>query len=466
MPEIPDKADVIEEKSINGITHSVFYKIGDDYKIWYGFSEKQLEVRDDYINGDNDIVEIQADTRSGKSVLASRLIVSLAWAYDDTEWGVVGDGYTDADRSTYKVLREQIPDCPQDAIESSPIVEYYNKTKNRIKLKNGSMIYLASSESPTAFKGSELNGVWCDETYFYKDIYKTLRVCFQRMSAEPRFGVISTTSLEAENEHYEIFTERVNPKTDEAIGWNISIHTMGIDDNPFLSEDIKDGLKRSGNLGSEYFTTEGRVYDRFKRSVHVVDVSDLKIDSDWRVYGLDFGWDDPLVVLEIGQTSNGQFVVLDEYYKSEKSLEDAVDWIDRRPSGTVYADWNPRQQERMRKKLSGHRIENAYKDINDGIEQVRNRLSADGRDNIGLLFSDDLRETLKEIRGYTESEVGSSTAKDHAMDCLRYAVASPRDSSSSSGGSGAYYVGGSGDLDEFEEKSDVGIGSIDDYVGE
>jgi hypothetical protein len=467
--DIPDRANVVERKELNGITHMLFYELDGEYQIWYGFSDKQLEVRDAYINGDNDIVEIQADTRSGKSVLASRLIISLAWTHSDTEWGVIGDGYNDADRSTFKVLREQIPNCEQDKIEESEIVEKHNKTKNRIKLKNGSWIYMSSSENPTGLKGSGLNGIWADETYFYKDVYKTLRVGFQRMGQEPRYGTISTTSLEAPNDHHDIFQKGINPKNGEDIEWNIEVFTMDIHDNPFLTDEIKEGLERSGNLGSDYFVAEGRVYESFKRSNHVVDISDYQIDDNFRLYGMDFGWDDPTVVLEIGRTNTGQYVVLDEYYKSKTQLEDAMDWIEKKPAGTIYADWNPRQIERLRREItSGHRFESAYKDIDDGINQVRKRLQTDSTGSHGLLFSSQLSETITEIMGYTQEEVGSAQAKDHAMDSLRYAISSPqRDmSDSNNGGVGGFYYTPTSNDNPYEEDADIGITTPEDHVGE
>lgn len=466
--ELPDRAEVMEEKSLNGITHMLFYELDGDYKIWYGFSDKQLEVRDEYVNESHDIVEIQADTRSGKSVLASRLIISLAWSNNNTEWGVIGDGYNDADRSTFKVLREQIPNCEQDKVEESEIVAKHNKTKNRIKLENGSWIYMSSSENPTGLKGAGLNGIWCDETYFYKDIYKTLRVGFQRMGQEPRYGVISTTSLEAPNDHHDIFQKGVNPKNGEDIAWNIQVYTMDIDDNPFLSENIKEGLKRSGNLGSDYFVAEGRVYEQFQRSKHLVDTDNYDIDENFRLYGMDFGWNDPVVVLEIGRTSYGQYIVLDEYYKSKTELEDAMNWIKTKPAGTIYADWNPRQIERLRRELPAYRFESAYKDIDDGIGQVRQRLRKDNTGALGLLFSKQVDETIGEIMGYTQEVVGTAQAKDHAMDSLRYAIASPeRDMSDGNNDTGdQFYYTPTDDNNPYEEPADVGVNPMDEYMGE
>lgn len=466
---IPENAEILEEKSKNDITHMKFWENpnpDDDekpYGLWYGFSDKQLEVRDAFLSRINDIVEVEADTRSGKSVLASRLIISLAYHHSNTEWAVIGEGYRDADRSTFKVLKEQIPMCSVDDIEKSPIVEYYNSTKQKIKFTNDSYIYLSTAESPTSLKGSELSGVWCDETYFYRDIYKTLRVAFQRMSTEPRYGVISTTSLEEKNEHHKIFQKGINPKTGESIDWNIKVFTMGIDDNPFLNSEIKEGLERSGNLGSDYFATEGKVYDAFSRPVHVVSKSELdamEIDSDFRVYGIDFGWDDPLVILEIARNSYGQFVVIDEYYKSKTHLDDAVSYLDRKPAGSVYADWNPREITRMERKLPGFRFENAYKDKDDGISQLRHRLREDSNGDVGLYIYNKCTETIDEIMGYTEDDVGSSTAKDHAMDALRYAVATPDDNTAGSDdGTGMFYV------PEPDSKTEqFGMGSIDDYT--
>jgi hypothetical protein len=126
------------------------------------------------------------------------------------------------------------------------------------------------------------------------------------------------------------------------------------------------------------------------------------------------------VVVEIGKTAYDQLVVLDEFYRTETPVKDAITWVEDRPRGRIYAEHAPADIQKFEN--AGHRIEKAEKSIDDGINEVRERLNAeaDPEGRPELLVSDRCENLIREFLGYKEEEIGTSTATDHALDTLRY----------------------------------------------
>lgn len=395
-----------------------------NYKLW----KAQSEAIKSWKSEKTDIAEMRGGFRSGKSIAGARAILMEAAKKPDSRWAVMADSYREGIRATFEVLFEQLPGYDGENPTSSPIINEYHKQDMILTLVNGSKILLSTSQKPDSLKGTELSGAWLDECAFYSDLYDLLRMVLSRMSADESLGIFVTTTTNGYNDYYHILEENIHPDSGEEISWNIDTTTADVRENPFLSDSVKERLERTheGNeamgLKGGFSASEGRVYDSFNRNDHIV--KDANVKDDWRVYGMDFGWDDPLVVIEIGKTNQGQLVVLDEFYKSEAELDEATEWLSEKPSGTIYADWNPRQQEQIRRDTK-HRVENAYKPIDDGIYAVKQRLKQKGGLS-GLLVCERAKNTIQEFLGYTQDDVGGSNVEDHALDSLRYGIASPR----------------------------------------
>jgi hypothetical protein len=469
--------DLVEQEEENDIIHKEFWSNPDGKnKLLYAFTEQQLEAREHFVEEKTtDITDLRGQVRSGKSVACARFIISLAWQHNQSEWAVMSDSLKEGGRSTYKLLFEQLPNCPEDEPEESPIVEYYNRTEKRMKLVNGSILYLVTSNNPDGLKGSELNGAWMDEIAFYKDLMDTINTVMERQSAKPRYGVVTSTTAEGYNDYYDIFELGQHPQTEQDISMNIETVHLDLESNAFLPDERVEQLKRSSSrkhLGGEFSAEQGRVYETFTKNTHVK--TDVSLSSDWRIYAYDSGWDDPRVVLEIGKTKEGQLVILDEFYRSESEAEDAIRWMQNRPSGKIYSEHDPEHMHKFRREL-GYPVESAYKKIDEGIQSVKERL---GESNgvYGLVVHENAKNTIQEFLSYTKDEVGSTVAQDHAMDCIRYAIATPRERElkqsdsrlnfairkSSSNGSKVK----KGNETSEEENSDGGVPSIDDITEE
>jgi hypothetical protein len=126
------------------------------------------------------------------------------------------------------------------------------------------------------------------------------------------------------------------------------------------------------------------------------------------------------VVIEFGRTPTGQLVAVDEFYRRNTHVDDAIRWLEERPDGQIHSEHAPADIERF--KNAGWRVEKADKDIDAGIDEVRNRLEDDEDDDEtpGLLVSDRCENLIREFLGYKEDHVGKSAATDHGLDVTRY----------------------------------------------
>lgn len=401
------------------------------YKLW----KAQENALKKFYSGEYQIIDFRAGFRAGKSILGARAIINAAWSQPNSRWLVMADSYAEGKKTTYRILFEQLPEFDGEDPESSPIVKSYNKKDKVLILVNGTRIVLGTADSPDKHKGDEYSGIWCDEVAFYKNLYDLSKMLLSRLSADSGpLSMIWTTTTNGFNDYYQIVEQGIIPGSEEEHGWNIETVQADSRNNPFLSKEARENLEQTHQtnategLKGGFSPAEGRVYDDFHRKQHVFSEEELDLVDDWRIYSYDAGWNDPKVIIEIAKTQMGQLVVVDEFYKSEAHTEEVIEYLQDKPSGHLYSEHNPEDIARMRSKLDHITVKKANKNIDSGIEKVRERLDVDETDGAGLLVLESCTETIKEFLSYTEDEVGSNSAEDHCMDCVRYAVNSPQKS--------------------------------------
>lgn len=399
------------------------------YDLWDA-QEKALNL---FYSGDYQIINFRAGFRSGKSIAGARGILNGAYNIPDSRWLVMSESYQEGKKTTYRILFEQLPEYDGDDPESSPIVDSYHKNDKILKLTNGSTVILGTADSPNKHKGDEFAGIWCDEVAFYSNLYKLSKMLLSRLSADNGpLTMIWTTTTDGFNDYWQISEQGVIPHEDKDHGWNIETVIADSRNNPFLSDEAMDNLEQTHQqsaiegLKGGFQPAEGRVYGVFDRNTHVFPAEKVDLVPDWRIYAYDAGWDDPKVALEIGKTHLGQLVVVDEFVKSEAHTEEVIEWLRDKPSGHLYSEHQPDDIDRMRKELPHIVVKKANKDIDTGIQKVQERIDLDNEGIAGLIILERCKHTIKEFLSYTKDEVGSNTAEDHCMDCIRYAINSPQ----------------------------------------
>jgi len=393
-------------------------------------------------SGEYDLVVLRVGYAGGKTLLGSDWIHMVAMQHPGSDNLVMAPDYSKGGPATYKTFLERLPGAETVPAkggdpEHSPIVDEYNRNEKRLTYINGSVARLGSADKWNRYAGSEFNAIYCDEPAHYDttDLYDLVEMLTSRQ--RPSRGRTVCFGPHGRGLRRLLSDHRTAPRRGRGDGpvWADRMKVVVGDsrNNPFLPEDALEKLRRQFEgtereaqaLAGGFAAPTGLVYPTFTRERHVRPSADLREQcGDWRCYGYDHGWDDPRVVLEIGETAGGQLAVLDEFYREGVEYQRAVDWLreHEKPEGRVYAEHEPEHQRAFSR--AGYSAEAAEKSLDEGIPAVRRRLEYedDPEDRPGLLVADACVNTIREFQDYQEDEVGSAGAVDHALDSLRYAI--------------------------------------------
>jgi phage terminase large subunit len=222
------------------------------------------------------------------------------------------------------------------------------------------------------------------------------------------------------------------------------------------------GVRRLRLLDGQWAAAEGLIFEGFDPAVHVV--PRFTIPASWpRIWGVDFGHTNPMVVQCWARDPDGRLVLYREWYETKRLVEDmarkimrtvapggAPDsegiyrggaWIEPRPVAVV-CDHDAGDRATLEKHL-GMGTTAARKDVGTGIQAFQKRLEvpADGRPRL-TIFSDALVErdphlwdakkptsTVEEFPGYVWAVKPGGDLKeeprkenDHGLDTARYII--------------------------------------------
>ncbi len=405
------------------------------YDLW----DAQREALETVRSG-ADITGFLAGYGSGKTMFGARWLIKQALDYDESRFLALGIDFQKARDTTFRVLFEQLPGARTSVVtssyngpESSPIVADYNRQNHRLTLTNDSVIKLGSADKWNRYAGDEYGAVWCDEPSHYgEDLHDLLEMLGSRLRgvAGPKVQLWTLTG-NGYNAAFEIL-ERKEDSNGDPLGLKIDVVRASTLSNPYLNTGEKERFERQyGGTSREeqalhggFAAAQGLVYSNFSRDTHVIPHQEAvdRVRDGWRMYGYDAGWNDPRVLIEVGKTDYDQLVALDEFYRSESHVSDAIKWLERndKPRGTIHCEHEPADMERF--DAAGYPTEKADKSLDAGIDEVRNRLKPDDDGRRGLLVSDNCEHLIQEILGYKEEHVGTSAAEDHCCDATRYVI--------------------------------------------
>lgn len=216
-----------------------------------------------------------------------------------------------------------------------------------------------------------------------------------------------------------------------------------MDDNLSLSEQIKDRYRRmyTGVFYKRYIeglwcVAEGAIYDMFDEHRHVASIKEffqLLIDGN-RYVSIDYGTQNATAFLLWNKGVDGVWYCTREYYYSGRDegkqktdaeyADDLEAWLDETKVKALIVD--PAAASfiaELRKR--GHKVLKAKNDVQDGIRMVGTMLNQDK-----IKFSSACVNTQKEFSSYVwdakaaqRGEDKPVKANDHAMDAIRYFVA-------------------------------------------
>lgn len=411
-------------------------------EIDYQWTDYQAYVRDELESGAHDLVVLRIGFGGGKSRCGAQWIHRGALADTDGlgESLVMAQDYEKGKSTTYSVFFKTLPGEKTNPFkdgdpENSPIVANYNQNDKRLVYVTGHVVWLGGADKWNRFAGGEYSRIWCDEVAHYPpktnlyDLYRML-VTRQRTEVGPN-STLWTSTGNGFNEYYDI-TERQVDQDDEPLPWadRMKVVVASTEDNKLLPKDglekirrqFKDTPREEQGLHGGFAAAEGLVYGEFSRTTHVRPLDEIDVHGDWRMYGYDYGWKDPRVIIEYAKTPLDQYAAIGCYYEHGKPVEHAIQWLreNNKPSGVIYCDHDPEHIDKFRQ--AGYNAKAANKDLDEGISEVQEVLETDEERRPGLIVADHLTELIQEFQSYKEEDVGTSRAEDHCADVTRYAI--------------------------------------------
>lgn len=353
-------------------------------------------------------------------------------AYEALLWltelpGVVGYAF----EPTYKMVTRNLiptlqdPDLLGYPIESNPLVTNFNQTENRITFWNGSQLWLMGLEDPESAEGPNVDFIWSDETRLLRHLADAWKVWMRRLrgSIPGKYpvGFWGTTTPDFPNS--ELFALSEDPKTKIQ---NSKIYRWGINDNPYLTTQYKDEIKRShsGGLYDRFvlgrFAAAGTSSFEFDSTIHVLEKIDLSIIREV-IYGVDAGWTNPAAIIAVGFDGDGRAYVLDEYYArmrpDEDLVKEAVEMQGLYGRGPFIVDSStPQLIEKLRR--AGLNAKGNESKRDDGIRELGGRFKKAGDGRPRIYVDKKCVNLISELQTYDEKV----KENDHATDSLRYSI--------------------------------------------
>jgi phage terminase large subunit-like protein len=393
---------------------------------------------------------ISGGNRAGKTQIGAMLSVACAAGRNEpwvSDWLILNN-----------LPKDIVPEKPstvwcaslsyKDGIEylRPKIDQYLPKGSKKIRwnsqdqavalLPNGGRIVNKSCDSGRdAFQGAAVSLVWIDEE---PNDVGILDECLLRTVDLKGKVIITATPLKGLSWMFERFVE--NP----AKGFEV-VKISGLD-NPYISSvkmrrtvnHLSEASQKSRLFG-EFSAQSGLVYPEFSKDTHIID--QFPIPSHWRKFvSIDFGSSHPFCALWIAEAPSGYYssdttliVYRELYWVNKTTIESGreINRINKMNDEEIY--WYVADPESKDGRLTLGRECNIrtlpapkHLGVNEGINMVREylQISEDGKTR--LLFTPNVKNTLREFRLYkwdnkSKKDVVKKT-DDHAMDSLRYMI--------------------------------------------
>ena len=320
-------------------------------------------------------------------------------------------------RKTLPALRVSCLQLIKDLLSEYEIPYELNKSELEMKVGNNQILF-KSLDNPEKIKSSEFNYIWAEEaTELTHQDYLQLRLRLRRKN-ELKNQLIMT--LNPIDQFHWIRTQILDVPNKDVASFQ-SNYKM----NPFLSREYIEQLEGLAEIDENYYRVYalgewGVLQNLVYSNWDVVDK--IPEDYDEIVCGLDFGYVHPTALIEVRIKENEAWareLIYQSHLTNNDLIENMKGKVDK---GTpIYADSAEPQriQEIYR---AGFNIYPAEKNVKFGIDKVKQYRLHILSDSVNL---------IKEIRSYKwrEDKEGRTLEEpvkfnDHAMDAMRYALAS------------------------------------------
>lgn len=359
------------------------------------------------------VVIVYGGAGSGKSYTVAQYIIFNLCLLKKNKHILITRKTNPALRLTAYRLVKSILEQMRDTI---PYEEQVSEQIIRFPL-TGSTIFFRGIDNPEKLKSSEFNYIWMEEaTEFTFEDYQQLRLRLRRATAGDRNQMFLTFNPVASWIQEYFFEQR--KEKDTAI-----LKTTYVD-NPYLTDDYREqllGLEKQDKAYYQIYTLgEFAVLEHIIFTNYTIE-DKMPENYDEIIYGLDFGYNNPTALLEIG-IKDDEIYILRELYETKLTntelIERMKDFV-RFTDAEIYCDSaEPQRIEEIRQ--AGFNAYPSTKEVKYGIDFVK---------KFPLHINSNCVNTIKEIRAYRWKEDRNGNIidepvkfTDHTMDAMRYAI--------------------------------------------
>jgi len=303
-----------------------------------------------------------------------------------------------------------------------------NKTEHTIIWPyNNNWLLFSSIDDPEKIKSTEWNKIWMEETTDFT--YEDFLTLFLRLSKPTNPGEINQLfmSFNPIDAFHWIKLKLIDPEMlkkeeDRRLIEIVSTYK----DNPFLPQDYIDMLLTLKETDLNYWHIYGEgewgvLENIIYHNWDTIHPNYWPEDFSFTIYGLDFGFNNPSALIQIGM-KDGELYEKELLYKSDLTNTQLIEQLDdliSNKSDYIFADTSePARIQEISK--AGFNVYPSDKSVKDGIDYVKSQK---------VHIHQESENLIKEKRGYKYKETRDGQVldeplkfNDHLMDAERYAL--------------------------------------------
>jgi len=310
--------------------------------------------------------------------------------------------------------------------ELLPVTLKANESRFEIEVKNlegtTSLIQLRGWENVETLRGQKFHFIVVDEVAMMRNFWSNWQEVIVPTLTDTRGEVLFISTPKGFNHFYELYNKELEDK-------DFKSYHFTTYDNPFIPAEEITKLKSqltedrfSQEYLAEFKKTEGLVYKDFKRELDIVSIIPEHFKTI--ICGLDFGFTNPVAILNIGVDSENTFWITEEWYKTGQTNEQIGEILLKMKPNSVYPD--PAEPDRIQAlQRIGVNCREVSKDVEAGIDRLtelfKQRKIKIHKSCINLIWELETYSYPERRPNQNEKETPIKE-NDHALDALRYAI--------------------------------------------
>lgn len=376
---------------------------------------------------------------AGKTLLLAHAAIDACLNYPGCKGMLCSLTYTQLTNVVYTVFNEELikyQNLLQDnGIDQNLVVrKVASNGKMIIEFYNGSIIYFLSCDDEMKLRGYTLDFFGIDEPIDVDEkVFTQLMARLRGTVIKKRFGILTTNPGAESHWIYQRFFVKATKDYN-------TIQTTTYD-NVFLPKGYITAMEEAYDedwilrfLNGKWGSYAGQIYKKFDPEKHVGNFNNKEEENyvekgiKYYIAGVDFGVRNPSCILTIGVTKNKHAIVVDEYYKANRTSREVTEELIKKNKKYHYKKVfiDPSALDLItqceREKIP---VEKGDSHVDPGIAKVK---ALFGKNMI--YFDRVCRNTIREVQSYryakdklnVNPEEKPVKLDDHSCDALRYAL--------------------------------------------